>query len=375
MKFIENLLKGKHSALIVTFMFSSILFAQTAKCEESDSTKAKILISGYVDAYYASYSDQVGNGNFQKFPSISPRSNQFGLNTAQVTAQYDAAKTRGIITVHFGDIAKGAWSATYNNIMEAHAGILLCKNVWLDAGFFRTHFGTEGLLPKENITSSVSVNTFYEPYFESGVRLSYTPNAKLTIYLYGLNTYGVYEENNNHKSFGALITYALSDKGNIGYSNYIGDDTPTDVYGSHTRIHQNVFLNYQYKKLKMQIGGDYCMQANSKITDTTASASMMSGVAALKYQLNPKYAVYGRFEWFSDPDGFMGGIIIDKQFKATGYKLTGITLGAEFKPTPETYLRLEGRSLQMDKNQEIFYWNDKAQSQRLEVLVNLGITF
>src|SRR5205085_421107 len=53
---------------------------------------AKIEISGYVDAYYAFYTDSVGTGNFQKFPSVSPRSNQFGLNVAMLTAKYSAEK-------------------------------------------------------------------------------------------------------------------------------------------------------------------------------------------------------------------------------------------------------------------------------------------
>ena len=67
-----------------------------------------------------------------------------------LNAQYDGEKVRGIVTLHFGDIPKATWSGTYNYIMEAHAGVRLCKKLWLDAGFFRTHFGTEGLLPKEN---------------------------------------------------------------------------------------------------------------------------------------------------------------------------------------------------------------------------------
>src|SRR5205085_7014229 len=140
--------------------------------------------------------DSVGEGKFQKFPSISPRSNQFGLNTAHITFQYDAEKIRALATLHYGDIPVSAWSGTFNSIMEAHAGVRLCKKLWLDAGFFRTHFGTEGLLPKENFTSSVSVNTFYEPYYESGLRLNYNPSDKLAINLYVLNGYNMYEENN-----------------------------------------------------------------------------------------------------------------------------------------------------------------------------------
>jgi hypothetical protein len=336
---------------------------------------AAIKISGYVDGYYAYYTDSVGVGNFQKFPSTSPRSNQFGLNTAVLNFQYDGEKVRGIVTLHFGDIPKATWSGTYTNIMEAHAGVRLRKKLWLDVGFFRTHFGTEALLPKENFMSSVSVNTFYEPYFEAGARLNYNPNDKLAINIYALNGYNMYEDNNEKKSLGMLVTYALSDKGNIGYSNYLGDDSPVGDSVSHFRTHNNLFLNYQIKKLKIQVGGDYCTQKNSDITDTTKTASMYSGVFSLKYQLKPKFAISGRGEMFNDPQGFMSGVMVDKQSKLTGFKLWGATLGLEYKPNDFTYIRLEGRQLQMDKNQEIFYWNGKNVASRTEVLFNVGISF
>src|ERR1700746_2805557 len=153
--------------IIVLFSLSLIFWSSKSFSQQKDSVISKkivdvsaLKISGYVDAYYAYYTDSVGEGNYQKFPSISPRSNQFGLNTAMLTAQYDAEKVRGIVTLHFGDIPRCAWSSTFNPLMEAHVGIRLHKTLWLDAGFFRTHFGTEGLLPKENFCSSVSVNTF-----------------------------------------------------------------------------------------------------------------------------------------------------------------------------------------------------------------------
>jgi hypothetical protein len=357
-------------------LFSSFIFLLVTKgfAQTHDSTSA-FKISGYIDAYYAYYTDSAGTGNYQKFPSVSPRSKQFGLNTAQLSFQYDAEKVRGIITVHFGDIAKSAWSSTFNNIMEAHAGIRLCKKLWLDAGFFRTHFGTEGLLPKENFVSSVSVNTFYEPYFEAGVRLNFIPDEKWSMSLYALNGYNMYEDNNKKKSLGTLVTYAFSDNGNVGYSNYLGDDSPQGDSISHFRIHQNLFFNYQVNKIKIQMGGDYCMQQHSDITHKNKMATMHSGVLGFKYQLKEKYAISGRGELFNDPQGFMSVVFIDKANKYTGFKLWGVTLSAEYKPTENSYIRIEGRRLQMDKNQEIFSWNGKNKPGRMELLCNIGISF
>jgi hypothetical protein len=366
------------SALLLSF--SCVLFCGRSIGQAVDTASLKGLLSsvkfsGYVDAYYAYYTDSLNTVSYQQFPSVSPRSNSFGLNTAMITAQYDAPKVRGIISLHFGDIARSAWSPLFNPVMEAHAGIRLCSKLWLDAGFFRTHFGTEGLLPKENFTSSVSVCTFYEPYFESGIRLNYNPTEKLAINLYALNGYNMFDDNNSKKSLGLLATYSLGDKGNIGYSNYTGDDSPQGDTVSHLRIHNNLFFNYAVSKFKFQVGGDFCFQKNSYIAVANKNATMYSGVASVKYQCVEKFGVYGRGEVFNDPQGFMSGIIIDKTNKLTGYKMWGATLGMEYKPTADSYLRLEGRDIQMDKDQEIFHWNNAQQSNRFEIMINTGISF
>ena len=360
----------------ILYAFSVCAFLLTPKSNAATNDSTLIKVSGYVDAYYAYYTDSVGVGKYQKFPSISPRTNSFGLNSACITAQYDGSKVRGIVTLHYGDIPVSAWSGTFNNIMEAHAGVRLGKKCWLDAGFFRTHTGAEGLLPKENFTSSVSVSTFFEPYFESGIRLNYLPNTKWSINIFALNGYNIYEDNNEKKSIGMLATYSFNENGNIGYSNYIGDDTPKAADSiSHLRIFQNLFFNYQFKKLKMQLGIDNIMQGNSDITDPKKSADALSGVLSFKYQFSTNYAIYSRGEFFNDPQGFMGGVITDKKNKLTGIKLFGITLGTEYKPTDNTIIRLEGRELVADKDQEIFRWNGENKKDRLEIMLNIGVSF
>jgi hypothetical protein len=342
------------------------------------STKAEeaggIKFSAYLDGYFGYYTDEVGISNYQKFPTVSPRSNHIGLNAAMISAQYDGAKYRGILSLHYGDIARSAWSPTFNPLLEAHAGVYLGKKIWLDAGFFRTHFGTESLFPKENLASSISINTFYEPYYEAGFRLNYNPNDKLALNLYLLNGYNLFEDNNKKKSIGMLITYALSDKGNIGYSNYIGDDMPDSITGSHVRISQNLFWNYTVRKLKIQVGADFCLQENSNI-NKAGMGSMASGILTFKYQASKKIACYERTEVFHDPNGIMSGIFKDDIGNLTGFKLFGETLGIEYKHADNTYLRLEARELIMDKNQKIFIWDNTIRNYRTEVTLSLGVSF
>ncbi|HET6993074.1 MAG TPA: outer membrane beta-barrel protein, partial [Bacteroidia bacterium] len=118
-----------------------------------------------------------------------------------------------------------------------------------------------------------------------------------------------------------------------------------------------------------------CLQKNSDIATGTKTAMMYSGVASAKYQFCEKVAAYARYEMFNDKNGFMSGIIIDKNNMLTGLKEMGVTAGVEYKPTDASYVRLEARQIEMDKNQEIFHWKNDAEDSRLEILFNMGISF
>ena len=333
-----------------------------------------VTLTGYVDAYYARYTDSVGKGNFQQFPTTAPRDNSFGLNMAMLTAKYTNDKVRGILTLHYGDIVLSTWSKSYTYVQEANAGFSICKKLWLDAGFFRSHVGTEGIFGKENITSSVAIATFNEPYYEAGFRLNYNPSDKLMINFYLLNGYNIIEDNNNKKSWGMLATYIVNDKLNLGYSNYFGDDSNLKDSVTHFRMFHNLFINYQNKKIKMQLGADYCTQEHSD-TSGKKMATMFNALATVRYQFAKKFAMYTRGEVYNDPSGILSGIEPNKVNRKIGLELWGVTYGIEYKPSANSYIRIEGRELQCDPNQQIFRWDGKNQSHRSEIGLHLGVHF
>jgi hypothetical protein len=364
-------LAGKKRASVI---FSMISFLMSCECfAQKIDTISSFSISGYIDAYYASYSDSGKPGSFQKFPDACPRNNAPSLNIASLSCLYNADKVRAAFALNFGDIASAIFPHPYNNVLEAHVGFKIYSKLWIDAGFFRPHFGTEFILPVENITTSIAVSTVYEPSYESGVRLNFDPTKKLEINLFLLNGYNMYVNNNNEMAFGMGITYALGSSGSIGYTNYIGP--PNNAPASHTRYANNVFINYQVKKIKLQAGADYCAQLYSDVATLSKTASMFSALATVKFQWTKMFGIYGRGEIFQDPDGFMSTIITDNQGNKTGYKLWGATAGIELKPTPDSYVRLENRLIQMDNNQYIFYYDGAAQNSRYEIIIDAGISF
>ncbi len=372
MGIMKSLLVVKNKVRLWQHIFLSVaitlLLTVKGDGQSKDSTSG-FKISGYTDVYYARYSDSVGQGNYQKFPVISPRNNEIGLNIIQLTGQYTSEKIRAIVTLHYGDIPASAWSPQFNMIQEANAGIKLGKKVWLDAGFFKTHIGTEALLPKDNIASSLSIITTYEPWFQSGVKLTYLPNDKFLFCLHVLNGYNVFVDNNSRKSVGVSFLYTMNDKFNFGYYNLIGNELPDSVKGPHVRFLNNFVFNYQLTpKLKAQAGFDYIGQQNSGFIDKTKYASVYSAIVALKYQVVTKFGFYGRFEWFDDKEGFLSG-------QTNRYDPCGVTLGLEFKPTDNSYIRLEGRELIMNESEKIFRTDGQYTNIRYEGMINIGVWF
>src|ERR1700744_1948348 len=91
--------------VISASLLSGCVFFCSKSFAQQLDTVSTFSITGYIDAYYAYYTDSVGPGNFQKFPSVSPRSNSPSLNTAQLSFLYSGEKVRGTAVFHFGDIA------------------------------------------------------------------------------------------------------------------------------------------------------------------------------------------------------------------------------------------------------------------------------
>ncbi|MEZ4691491.1 MAG: hypothetical protein R3A12_15590 [Ignavibacteria bacterium] len=95
--------KKSYTISLVIFLlafYTKVLFSQ----DTVETTNP--IFSGYIDAYGAYYTDSVGVSNFQKFPTVSPRSEEIGLNIAMITGKYSTDRIRGVLTLQYGDIPK-----------------------------------------------------------------------------------------------------------------------------------------------------------------------------------------------------------------------------------------------------------------------------
>ena len=327
----------------------------------------EIKIGGYVSTYFAWYDDETKSNEFVQFPTLAPRNKQFALNMALLSMEYNSKNTRGNIGLHFGDVSQSIWPENFKFVQEANAGIKIFKKFWLDAGFFKTHIGLESFQPRENITSSMSILSYHEPYFFSGAKLTYLVNDKLTLQANVFNGYSDYSDQNDNKVFGFSTVYTMNDNFTLTYNLLSSDESPTTANKSYQRFYNNFYLLYTKNKVTFGLELNYGTQKNSLKTDTTKTASVYSGLIVAKYQLNSKIATYGRLENFSDKDQILS------QTVDIGKYINGTTIGVEYKPQKNAALSAEWRVLQSDKL--IFKQGYYNLNQRNEFILCLDLWF
>ncbi len=347
---------------------SNLVFSGTRIVTKTDTGDIhKIELSGYVSAYYAHYSDETEKNGFVQFPTMAPRNNQFGLNLAQIGMEYHDQNVRGNITLQYGDIPESNWPKPFTLIQEAHVGVKLIKNLWFDAGFFKSHIGLESIQPRENITSSMSVIDYYEPYYFSGAKLTYQVNAKLSLQLNAFNGYNTYVETNKNKALGFSALYDVNNNISFTYNLLSCDETADNIKTKHQRFYHNLYGTFKLGKISLGIEANYGTQKNTLLSDTNKTASMNSALIILKYQLFKKIGVYGRAEYFADKNRILtNGMNL-------GNNIYGGTFGIEYKPYKNVSFSSEYRVLQCDAF--IFKEKNYVTNQRSELILCLDVWF
>lgn len=324
-------------------------------------------IGGYISTYYAHYDDDIETNDFVQFATLAPRKDQFSLNMALLSAEYNSSVLRGKITLHYGDVPESAWPATFRLIQEANGGFKIAKNLWFDAGFFKTHIGLESFQPRENITCSMSIPDFYDPYYLSGAKLTYYASSKLSLQVSIFNGYNEYIDNNKNKALGFSANYNLNDYISFTYNFLTCDETPDYIKIKHQLYYQNFYATFIYNRFTLGLDLNYGIRQNSLKSDTNSVATMYAGTLVAKYNFLKKLGIYGRLENFSDPNQILTGAL------AIGNYIRGTTFGIEFKPQQTVGLSAEWRGLEADNL--IFKQGNTLLNRRNEFIVCLDLWF
>jgi hypothetical protein len=360
-------------------VISSLFLIVSISIQAQKKDTSQLKISAYVDSYMSSFSNDLNQQTFQPYTTAGARDNTFGVNVAQIGLHYTGNSIRGNFIYHDGDIPQATWSNNFNNLQEANAGFKLLDGLWLDMGFFATHIGTESFLPKENMLGQTSFITYNEPFYQAGAKLSYGAKNHWDFELWVANGYNRHVDNNDAKSVGVQVKKEFSKNTCITYSNMFGRESDDSSAVDQYRFYNNIYLNHNWKdKIYLTAGFDLGTQTNTDLSNADKTALMYAGLLTVRYQFTPKYSVTARGEFSEDENGFINGLY---QTGFVGFSLIpvyegislyGITLGGEYKPNDNSYVRLDGRYLATGNNQNIFIENGSVTNERLEIMITIG---
>jgi hypothetical protein len=313
--------------------------------EKPQKKISPLTISGHMEVYYCYDFARPANHERPGFFYNFSRANEVNLNFGLINVNYNSDKIRG----NFGLMA-GTYPQ-YNlaneqpllrNLYEANFGIKLSEkyNIWIDAGIMPSHIGFESAIGNDcwNLTRSIlAENT---PYYESGVRLSYT-NKKQKLYLAAMYLNGWQRiqriPGNQTPAFGTQVLYKSNDRIKLNWSTFIGNEFPDSV--QKWRYFNNFYGEFIiHKKFGITAGFDYGIQQSAKGSGNYDT--WYSPVIIVKYSFTDKLIIAARGEYYFDGKGVMFNT-----GTPNGLQIYGYSVNFDYQIHDNISWRIEGRGL------------------------------
>jgi Putative beta-barrel porin-2, OmpL-like. bbp2 len=310
----------KQYLFILFSFFTLFTFAQ------KDSSAPALTISGYLEVYYGYDFGKPDDHNRPAFIYSHNRHNEVNLNLGFIKASWQTDKVRANLALAAGTYMNANLAAepgVLQNIFEANAGVKISgrRELWVDAGIFSSHLGFESAIGKDCQTLTRSIMADNSPYYEAGVKVSYTsPSQKW--FLSGLLLNGWQRiqrpDGNNTPAFGHQLTYKPNARVTLNSSSFIGNDKPDSV--KQMRYFHNFYGIFQLNdKFSLTTGFD--IGAEQKYKGSKGYNSWYTPVLIIGFQPHEKHHFAGRAEYYHDPEGVIISSGTPDGFKTLGFSI------------------------------------------------------
>ncbi|MFN8573228.1 MAG: outer membrane beta-barrel protein [Gemmatimonadaceae bacterium] len=340
-------------------IFAILLLAvalPSAAQAQSDTT-VKVAFGAFVDGYYAwdfgrppGFDRSFAGGAL--FTTQPARHNEFNVNLAFVEAKLDGPRIRGRLALQAGTSVQSNYSGEPTNgaisgaslgrvIQEAVVGTKLANNLWVDGGVFFSHMGMESWISRDNLTYTRSLVAEYSPYYQSGVKMTWTPTRALTAQVDVVNGWQNISENNSGKGAGARVDYTPGSATTVSYYNFFSDEA-----GSQLRTFNGVGVKRVQGRLTMV--GQFDIGSQNHGAGQGGTSTWYGYTAMARLQATPQLAVVGRFEGYHDPDQVIIATGSANSSPNPPFKGVGASLGIDVTPQPRLLWRTELRGFAND---------------------------
>lgn len=367
-----NSLKKISRLAVLIYLLTGCVFIQSTAQELENKDEKPLKISGYLEAYYSYDFGNPPSGEKPPFIYSYDRHNEFNINLGMVAFQYSKERVRSNFALMAGTYANANLAdepGVLKNIFEANVGYKLSKNkeLWVDMGVLPSHIGFETAIGSANWTLTRSIQADNYPYYETGLRLSYSsPNQKWYIGAFALNGWQRIQrlEGNSLMSFGTQATFS-SGKFLVNSSTFIGSDTPDS--DRRMRYFHNFFSQISLSShWNVIFDLDLGMQQSEPLAtdyDTWLSPALITRV-----QMNDKIYLAGRVEYYSDPNEVM--VTTEN---TEGFQTFSTSLNLDWKLAENVLWRTEYRYF---SGEEAYFPTQAQDSDKMSQLTtSLAITF
>ncbi len=346
---------------------SQLVFAQT------DTSKGSVTFSGYGEVYYAFDFNEPDNHELPFFLYNFKRHNEVNLNLGFINANYTSSRLRanfGLMAGTYAQYNLAAEQSLLRLVWQANIGLRLSstKNVWLDAGILPSHIGFESAIGKDCAALSRSIIAENTPYYESGLRLSYsTDDGKWYLAALVMNGWQriARPDGNNTPALGTQITYTPNQKITVNYSTFVGNDKPDS--SSQMRFYNNFYgIFHPVENLSVTLGFDYGVE--QKPNEESGSFSLFVPVVILRYQLTERLAAAARGEFYNDKNG-----IIIPAGTPDGFQTQGYSVNLDYSPFRNMLWRIEVRTLK--SKDDIFNKDGEGRNTDTFATTSLSVAF
>jgi hypothetical protein len=320
------------------------------------------MIDGYVTGNF-NHPNAGGTPGQNGLYNFNVMANQFSLSMAKLTMSHDADPIGFRVDLGFGrafDIihaSEPAGPSFLRNIEQAYVSLKNKKGYEIDAGQFVTSAGAEVIESKDNWNYSRSLLFAWAvPYYHFGVRTILPVGSHFKGGVQVVNGWNNLEDNNSGKTLGFVANFT-GKKATWSNDYYTGPEN-TGTNKGWRNLYDTTLLLTPSDKFNAYINFDYGKNNNP---DGKTSASWKGIAGAAKYQINDKFAITPRLEWFDDTNGFSTG-------KAQSVK--EFTITAEAKAAQGVLARLEYRH---DWSDQAFFQKGQTGLVKNQDTVSLGL--
>lgn len=340
-----------------------------------EEKESPLTISGYMEAYYVRDFNNPVDNTRPGFVYSHNRNNEVNLNLALIKAAYHFEKVRASLALAAGTYMNANYAAepgVLKNICEANAGVRISEkhDVWIEAGVFSSHLGFESAIGKDNPTLTRSISADNSPYFETGVKISYTsPGGKWFLSGLVLNGWQRIQriDGNSTPAAGHQVTYKPNGRLTLNSSSFIGNDKPDSL--RRMRYFHNLYAICQVSR-KLEISAGFDIGAEQKAKGAGGYNTWFTPVLIARYAPSEKFSLAARGEYYEDKQG-----VIISTGSPNGFRTSGYSVNADYQLAANVVWRTELRNFS-NRQDAIFKDRDnQVRHNNFMVVTALAVSF